>query len=248
MVTLIENRPRPHEGLTRRQTLAWVASAVPVIAAAGCGGADRPAGAADSVTEWARVGMPQRTGPGYGPDPDMLSPRVPWRLVMNEAQRRQAAAMADVIVPASGEHPSASGAGVDAFLDEWISAPYPRFEADRAQVLAGLAWSEREARRRFGRGIAQLSGEEVAGFYDLLNEAANAPRQAPEVMREQGAFFGTLRALVVGGYYTSEAGIASLGYVGNVAIGGDWPGPSREALDHLSGALASLGLSMPRTD
>ncbi len=118
--------------------------------------------------------------------------------------------------------------------------------ADRQLIFDGLSWANREARRRFGRGVAQLSGSELPAFYDPLNEASNAPAKAAPGMRDPGRFFGTLKALVTGGYYTSEVGVNALGYVGNVAVKGPWPGPTPEALAHLEGVLADLGLAMPR--
>ena len=35
-----------------------------------------------------------------------------------------------------------------------------------------------------------------------------------------------------------------IGYLGNVPINGDYPGPSEEALAHLDGVLVALGLSL----
>ena len=247
MVTLIDAKP-DRGAPTRRDTLRWVAAAAPVLALQACGeGAPPVAAPSLDVAPWRQTPAPVRTGPGYGADPNMLAPRTPWRLVMSEGQLRDTAAMADVILPADGEHPSASGADVHLFVDEWVSAPYPRFQADRQLIFDGLSWANREARRRFGRGVARLSGDEVPAFYDPLNEASNAPNAAPEAMHAPGRFFATLKTLVTGGYYTSPAGVAALGYVGNVAIKGPWPGPTPEATAHLERTLAGLGLTMPRT-
>ena len=48
--------------------------------------------------------------------------------------------------------------------------------------------------------------------------------------------------MVVGAYYTTDPGSADLGYIGNVPIAGEYPGPSTEALEHLDRVLAQLGL------
>lgn len=248
MVTLIDKTASAAPaGPTRRDTLRWVAAAMPLMAA-GCGAeAITRTAASDVVAGWRQTPMPVRTGPGYGEDPNMMAPKVPWRLVMSEGQLRDAGAMADVILPADDPHPSATGADVHLFLDEWVSAPYPRFQADRQLIFDGLSWSNREARRRFGVPVARLSGDDVAAFYDPLNEASNAPNRAPEAMRQPGRFFATLKALVTGGYYTSAAGVEALGYVGNVALPSPWPGPTPEAMAHLERTLAGLGLSVPAT-
>ena len=55
-----------------------------------------------------------------------------------------------------------------------------------------------------------------------------------------------MKFLTTGAYYTSEQGIEELGYVGNVAIQGDYPGPTKEALAHLEQVLADLKLSKKR--
>jgi len=62
-------------------------------------------------------------------------------------------------------------------------------------------------------------------------------------MEQPVAFFRLLRHLVCGAYYSSPAGLKALGYVGNVPLVGDYPGPSAAALDHLQKQLAMLGLS-----
>jgi hypothetical protein len=58
-------------------------------------------------------------------------------------------------------------------------------------------------------------------------------------------FFQRFRYLAVGAYYTSEAGIADVGYIGNVPIAGSYPGPSDEAMAHLAAVLEQLGLRLP---
>ena len=68
-----------------------------------------------------------------------------------------------------------------------------------------------------------------------------APDMAPEARR----FFGRFRALVLGAYYTRPEGMADLGHVENVATSGLYAGPSPEAMEHLQGQLAALGLSIP---
>src|SRR6202035_3956091 len=64
---------------------------------------------------------------GYGTDPVLT--RAYRRgelcpLVMTETERRTAAALCDVILPADEVSPSASSIGVVDFLAEWVSAPY----------------------------------------------------------------------------------------------------------------------------
>jgi len=53
-------------------------------------------------------------------------------------------------------------------------------------------------------------------------------------------FFSRLRRLVFGGYFTSPEGVEDIGYIGNVPIAGDYPGPTDEAMEHLNRVIADL--------
>ncbi len=48
-----------------------------------------------------------------------------WPLTLTPAQRRLAAVLVDLIIPADEHSPSAPAVGVVDFIDEWVSAPYP---------------------------------------------------------------------------------------------------------------------------
>ena len=54
-------------------------------------------------------------------------------------------------------------------------------------------------------------------------------------------FFERMRNLTLGGYFTSPEGKEDLGYMGNVAIVGDYPGPTQEAQQHLDKVIANFG-------
>src|SRR5687768_5238563 len=62
---------------------------------------------------------------GYGKDPDLLNPVVPWSRTLTKAQLRLAAAVCDLLLPDDGRSPAASAVHVQDFVDEWVSAPYP---------------------------------------------------------------------------------------------------------------------------
>ena len=78
----------------------------------------------------------------------------------------------------------------------------------------------------------------------LVDELA-APGGAHSALAEQARFFDRFRYLAAGAYYTTEAGMKDVEYIGNVPIAGAYPGPSDEALAHLAGVLKHLGLRMP---
>jgi hypothetical protein len=210
----------------RRVTLKWLAGAM-TAAGVPLNGAYAAAPAA-----WPEGTPPPVSGPGYGTDPALLEGPVPWPKTLSAAQLDTAAALADTILPPEGKWPAPSTTGVHHFIDEWVSAPYPEQVADRATLFNGFAWVEREAQARHKRGYSKLGEAERAA---ILRDAAAAD---PKGM----AFLQRMKFLTCGAYYTSEPGIEEIGYVGNVPIEGDYPGPTPEALAHLDAVLAGLKL------
>src|SRR5690606_40979560 len=55
--------------------------------------------------------------------------------------------------------------------------------------------------------------------------------------------FARLRELVLAAYFCTPEGMEDIGYLGNVAIAGDYPGPTPDAYRHLEMVLSELGLS-----
>src|SRR5690606_37074833 len=186
--------------IDRRTTLKWVAATM-AASYAGCSGEDRRLGEEPPGTRSAGLlGTAAPPGAaGYGADPRLMNPAVPWPLTLTAAQREAAAALCDVILPADERTPAASAVGVPDFIDEWVSAPYPRQQEDRALVIDGLEWLERESRDRFGSGFAAAA----AGERDAL--VAAIAQDAPEASHGQGAFFRRFRYLAVGAFYTTQA-------------------------------------------
>ncbi len=154
---------------------------------------------------------------GYGTDPDLMKAHPPgefWPLTLTPLQLRTTAALSDIIVPAEGDVPSASAVGVPDFIDEWVSAPYPNCVEDRRVILAGLAFVEEEARRRFGVGFAEASPDQRAQLCEAL--APEAPAGSP--LEAPSRFFRRFRNLASAGFFTTPVGMRDLGYVGNVPL------------------------------
>jgi hypothetical protein len=171
---------------------------------------------------------------GYGTDPDLTvnsQPGMPWPLSLSEPQRQLAAVLSDIIIPADGVSPSASAAGVVDFIDEWVSAPYPRFLRDRGIVLGGFAWLDAESRRRFGK---DFTGAESAGQMAICDDICD-PARAAAALRDAAQFFTHYRDLTAGAFYTSPIGRKDLNYVGNVPLA-TFDGPP-------AALLKSLGLA-----
>jgi hypothetical protein len=202
---------------------------------AGCGSAEEIA----AERALADLGVPRNPGGRtYGTDPDLVHPVVPWAKTMSREQLRLAAALSDTILPAGENSPAASDVGVPDFIDEWVSAPYEQQQADRSQIFEGLLWLEQQSLDRFAVSFAD-AGESQKRL--ILDTVAFENRIEPG-LEAAASFFRKFRHLAMSAYYSTDAGISDIGYIGNQAIVGDYPGPTPEAMAHLRAALKRLGL------
>ncbi|HEY8994807.1 MAG TPA: gluconate 2-dehydrogenase subunit 3 family protein [Lacunisphaera sp.] len=168
---------------------------------------------------------------GYGFDPlinQEYAPGAFWPLTLTDAQRRTAAALCALIIPAEGGVPSAADLRVQDFIDEWISAPYPDQQRDRPIVLEGLAWIDAEAQRRYGKNFADLGESQMAAIAD---DICHAPEAKPE-FAAAAKFFAKFRDLTAGGFYTTPEGMKDIGYTGNMPLP-EFKGPPPEVLQKL---------------
>lgn len=208
--------------LDRRTALKWMLAASAAIAVT------------DRVAAATRHEAAAPSGKGYGLDAVLNKEYVPgelWPLTMTDHQRRTAAALCGLIIPAEGAVPSAAELKVHDFIDEWISSPYQAQKGDRETVLSGLAWIDAEAGKRFGKDFADLSGAEMAKIAD---DICHAPEARPE-HAEGAKFFAKFRDLTAGGFFSTPAGMKDIGYVGNMPLI-EFKGPPPEV-------LAKLGLA-----
>jgi hypothetical protein len=154
---------------------------------------------------------------GYGTDPDLAKiyhAGDVWPLTLSAAQRRTAAALCNVILPADGRSPSAESVGVVDFIDEWVSAPYPRQLEDRPILLEGLAWMDAEALLRFEKYFAEISEQQQQAICD---DICYEPNAQPKFARA-AVFFTRFRNLTVGGFYSTPTAWKDIGYIGNVPL------------------------------
>ena len=190
--------------MDRRVAIKWMLTAAASVAIV-----DRPSFGADTPGA--------KTAVGYGTDPDLLKTYKPgdiWALTLTDAQRRTTTALCDVIIPADAKSPAASAVGVPDFIDEWISAPYPGHDKDRATVTEGLAWIDAEAQKRFGTGFADLVASQQRAICD---DICFTPKAKPE-FKKAAQFFSRFRDLTSGGFYSTPEGMKDIGYVGNVPL------------------------------
>lgn len=216
--------------IDRRTTLRWLVAATAAGQLAACGEDFK------GVRAWPE--LPPIKAPGIGRDPNLNEPVVPWPLTMTKAELAAAAALADLILPAEGSDPAPSQVGVHAFIDEWVSAPYPDQHKDRNLIIPGLAWLDEEAMKQGGQRFNQIGPDAQKRIVD---DVAFADRVKPG-LEKHAEFFGRMRALTLGAYFTTPEGWKAIGYPGGSPILGPYPGPTPEALAHIQGVIEGMGL------
>jgi hypothetical protein len=224
---------------TRRRTLQWMFAglaavpALPQLAMA----ADGVTSALDPKIAWPNLELPVNASLGYGTDPNLMEPSVPWTLILSARQKAVLNLIGDVVLPRDGEDPGAGELMIADFIDEWVSSPYEGQAWDRQQVANLLAWLDLQARSLSGKDFLD-SGKPVQDM--IVAELMRDP--VPQHLFQASSAFHRLRGLIVGGYCTTPEGKAALGYQGNTPIIGEWPGPTDEAMAHLRALLKDLKL------
>jgi len=168
---------------------------------------------------------------GYGQDPKLLETYKPgdlWPLTFSKEQRRTAAVLCDVIILADEKSPSAGQLSVQDFIDEWISAPYPRQQEDRKIILDGLSWLDRESKKRFKKAFVDLDENQRQ---QICDEICYEPKAKPD-LKKAAQFFARFRDLTAGGFYTTPEGMKDIQYLGNVPLT-KFDGPPPEVLAYL---------------
>ena len=213
----------------RRTTLAWFSGAA--LAGVSLSLAPSVAGAQDA-------GGSQVAPGGYGMDPDLQHPSTPWPRTMSARQLQLTAALADLILPPTATAPAPSAVGIPDFVDEWVSAPYPDQQRDRALVLPGLLWLDTEAGARWGKPFTDLA---VDRRLKLLTALAMPPASADPAAAARYGFFRRFRSIAVGAYYSLERNFAEIGYIGNVPLQA-FPPPTEQEIAFIDKAITELGL------
>lgn len=226
-------------GISRRDSLKWLALLAAGASVPALSGCRLNPLASDSAGHWPDLQLAPITARGYGKDPNLiLPPESPWPRTLTQAQLDLVAVLADIIVPQEGVYPSATQVHVPDVIDEWVSAPYEGQQRDRIRILHGLAWLDDEANLRYQRRFVALSAAQQLVIVDDI-----AFDNAAEPFVRMADVFARLRSLVLAAYFCTPQGMQDIGYMGNVPIAGDYPGPSDEALHHLHAVLAGLNLS-----
>ncbi len=170
-----------------------------------------------------------RPGPrGTPTDPDLQHPRKDWPRKLSAKELATLAVLCDTIIPADAKSPAASTVGVPAYINEYVSAPYDGQMRDLVRVRGGLAWLNTESLERFGRPFHRLGAEERTLICD---DICFLPKARPE-FQAAARFFDLVRDLTAVGFYTTDAGMRDLQYIGNVVLP-KFSEPSPEVLQRL---------------
>ncbi len=204
--------------LSRRHALKWFA-----------GTAAAPAFAAPHETEPAPPAYLRRDSL-HDPDYSKVAPYdLAWEKQMTPAELGTTKALADLLLPKDETSPAASEVGVHDFIDEWISAPYDKHREDGEVVRGGLGWLNTESFKRYGKNYVELA---EAQQVEIIDDICDAEKAKPE--HQVGAvFFKAFRQLCLSGYYTHSKTWPSLGYTGNISLGGAYPGVPKELIEKL---------------
>ena len=214
----------------RRVTLKWLMGAMAAGQLAACG---------DGAKGLSWPELEAIKAAGVGKDPDFSNLAVPWPLTMTAAQLEMTAELVDLILPGEGDIPAPSKVGVPAFINEWVSAPYPDQHKDRVLIINGLAWLDEESKVRNGVPFVRAEARAQAA---ILDDIAFKDRVKPG-LEKPAEFFGRMRSLTLGAFYTTREGWADIGYMGNTPGTGDYAGPTPEAAAHIKGVIEGMGLT-----
>ena len=145
----------------------------------------------------------------------------------NEREGDTVKVLSPLILPADEQSSGASQAGVPEFTDDWLNFKGGKL---KAEILGGLTWLDMETNRAFKYDFAECARSQQT---QILDRIAYPQKAAPEDASAV-EFFNLLRDLVLSGFFTSQAGISDLPYLGNEPLS-DWKGCPAPA-------LAKLGL------
>ncbi|HET9066199.1 MAG TPA: gluconate 2-dehydrogenase subunit 3 family protein [Gemmatimonadales bacterium] len=132
--------------------------------------------------------------------------------------------LVDYIFPKDERSGSATEAGVPEFMDTMLELEAGMRTAHRG----GLAWLDHECRERFGGPFVEGTD---AHRREILDDIAY-PDKAREGYGAGVQWFNSFRDLSATGYWTSEIGVADIGYMGNTPVM-NWNGCPQANLNRL---------------
>ena len=125
----------------------------------------------------------------------------------NKHELKTIGVLADIIIPKDGRSGSATEAGVVEFI-EFMAKDKPELQTP---LRGGLAWLDTQAKRRFEKKFIDCAS---AQQIEIVEDIAYPQRKKPG-MSQGIAFFSLMRNLTASGFWSSQIGIADIGYEGN---------------------------------
>jgi gluconate 2-dehydrogenase gamma chain len=125
--------------------------------------------------------------------------------------------LCETIIPADTDCGGAIEAGTPEFID-LLTSENPEYQL---KLGGGLMWLDATCADRYGSAYLNCTPQQQKEILDSIayrKNAVNVPSLSQGV-----AFFSFLRDLTADGFFTSEIGIAYLGYVGNTFLN-NFPG------------------------
>ena len=138
----------------------------------------------------------------------------------NKHEMKTISVLSDIILPKDDRSGSASEAGVPDFI-EFMAKDQPNLQTP---LRGGLMWLDALSKKRFEKVFTDCTPTQRI---EIVEDIAYPERKKPG-MSQGIAFFGLMRNLTASGFWSSKAGIADLGYVGNTP--NQWDGVPEEVL------------------
>jgi len=120
--------------------------------------------------------------------------------------------LCETILPADADCAGAIEAGAPEFID-LLTSENPEYQL---KLGGGLMWLDSACADRYGSAYLDCTSQQQKEILDLIAYRKNAV--VDPGLNQGVAFFSFLRDLTADGFFTSEIGIAYLGYIGNTYL------------------------------
>jgi hypothetical protein len=128
--------------------------------------------------------------------------------------------LADIIIPKD----EISGSASDAKVPDFIAFIVKDMPQHQIPMRGGLRWLDVQCLQRYNQSFRECNQKQQLEMVDRIAY----PNKATPDMSQGVAFFNRLRNLVASGFYTSQIGVADIGYAGNTP--NQWNGVPDEVL------------------
>jgi hypothetical protein len=138
----------------------------------------------------------------------------------NKQELKTIGILADIIIPKDERSGSATEAGAVELI-EFMAKDQPSLQTP---LRGGLKWLDSQANKRFEKKFVECSRPQQL---EIVEDIAYPERKKPG-MSQGVAFFSLVRNLTASAFWSSQIGIADLGYMGNTP--NQWTGVPEEVL------------------